>query len=213
MKRTLENRWLALGEQLNPPADQTTMSRWWHKLTAAYGEPHRHYHTLDHVSACLTELDQLDRAFAVPQAAEFALWFHDAVYVIGAADNEMRSADLAEQCARELGLGDGFVALVRDYIMITSYQNPPDNSPDSAYKIADIDLAILGQDAAVFDRYEEGIRAEYAQYPEAQYKSGRALFLVRMLAQAPIYHTPEFQDRYEAQARANLTRLIARLLA
>ena len=56
---------------------------------------HRAYHTLRHIEACLAwmrdaPLEDDDRI-----AAEFAIWFHDAVYDTRASDNEERSADLA----------------------------------------------------------------------------------------------------------------------
>jgi len=213
MLQGLKARWMKLANYIDPHPDMKVMEKWWQKLVEAYSQPHRHYHTLEHVAACLAELDRVQESFACPQVAEFALWFHDAVYEIGAIDNELRSNTMAKQCARELGLGDGFIGLTEDYIMITDYQNLPESSPDSALKVADIDCSILGQDEKTFDRYEQGIRAEYGQYSDADYNNGRRMFLMKLLTNSMIYHTPDFQELYEAKARANIARLIARLSA
>src|ERR1700727_965137 len=53
-------------------------------LRAAYTEPWRHYHTLEHVGACLEALDSALEGSGVLESVkenvELALWFHDVVY-------------------------------------------------------------------------------------------------------------------------------------
>src|SRR5688572_26821269 len=83
------------------------------RLMAAYGEPHRHYHNLQHISDCLAEFDRARHFVREPEAVEMALWFHDAVYDPKAPDNEERSADLAEACLVEGGLSKSFIGRVR----------------------------------------------------------------------------------------------------
>ena len=62
------------------------------RLVAAYSEPHRHYHTMRHVAACLRELDSAADLASDAREVELALWFHDAIYSTTAGDNEARSA-------------------------------------------------------------------------------------------------------------------------
>ena len=53
---------------------------WHRRLTAAYNEAARHYHTLQHLEACLAELQRVYVLAQQPVLMETALWFHDAVY-------------------------------------------------------------------------------------------------------------------------------------
>ena len=44
------------------------------RIVAGYAEPARHYHTLDHISACLGELDRTEMAEGPRRLIELALW-------------------------------------------------------------------------------------------------------------------------------------------
>lgn len=46
------------------------------ELVAAYSEPHRAYHTLQHLSECLHQLDACPVEPSAPGLLELALWFH-----------------------------------------------------------------------------------------------------------------------------------------
>ena len=75
----------------------------------------------------------------------------------------------------------------------------------------DLDLAVLGGAPAEFDRYQAGIRAEYAHVSEADYAVGRAAVLTRFLDRPTIFTTATYGDRYEAAARRQLRTAIDRL--
>ena len=96
----LHQRWRTVVAPLLPDPDHT-----WQQLATHYNEPHRHYHTLDHVAACLTWLDHYRHLAADPLCLELALWAHDVIYDPRASDNEARSADWFAQhfadCIRE----------------------------------------------------------------------------------------------------------------
>ena len=64
-------------------------------LLACYREPHRHYHTVQHLDECFERLAPLRDRAAHPAEVEVALWFHDAVYDVQRHDNEARSATWA----------------------------------------------------------------------------------------------------------------------
>ncbi len=194
--------WHRLGATTDPGPVYTA-------LAAACVEPHRAYHTAAHLDDCLAEFDAA-RALAVrPDEVEVALWFHDAVYDPRAADNEERSAAWAADALTAAGVAPEITARVRELILATKHAAVP-TDPD-ARLLVDIDLAILGRPAEVFDAYDRAIRVEYQWVPEDQYRAGRARILRGFLARPRIYQTEQFHERLEAAARANLARAIARL--
>jgi predicted metal-dependent HD superfamily phosphohydrolase len=77
--------------------------------------------------------------------------------------------------------------------------------------MVDIDLASLGRPAEVFDENTRLIRKEYPHVADADFARGRREMLGRFLARPRIYYTDFFRDRYEAKARANLSRALAKL--
>jgi len=203
----------------------TTLQRWsdlWQRLGArslpapvfdelvqAYRQPHRAYHTLDHIQDCLNQFDAARQLAEHPHEVEFALWCHDVVYDPRASDNEAQSAAWATRVLRAAGVGDEVIARVTALILATQHHTLPDD-PDAALMI-DIDLSILGRPVAEFDRYEAAIRREYEWVPEPAYRQARLQVLERFTARPVIYLTAFFQERYEAQARFNLIRSIQQL--
>lgn len=199
-------RWLDLCRRANAQGDFEAV---YARLAAAYGEPSRAYHTLDHVAFCLDELGPARHLAAYPEEVEMALWFHDAVYVPCAADNEARSAELARAACRELKLHKAFGKRVFHHVIATQHHATPPTVDGQL--VADADLAILGHPQAAFDAYERGVRQEHAAVAEAEFRPGRAAVLRALLARPVLYATEPFRVRYEAAARANLERSLRRL--
>ncbi|AZZ93167.1 hypothetical protein EUZ85_21560 [Hahella sp. KA22] len=204
-----ENDLFTRWRQLFPYAAPETVESCFDGLRQAYTESHRHYHTLDHIQACLRRFDQVVGDLEDPRAVELALWYHDVVYQIGNADNE---ADSARRAVAELGQLEEtpeMAAQVRDLILHTRHPSQPD-SHDAAW-LVDIDLAILGAAPALYDQYEAWIRQEYQDIPWPQYSAGRRRVLQGFLNDAFIYHTERFRSEREPNARANLKRALTRL--
>lgn len=177
-------------------------------LRAAWGAPGRVAHTLAHLADCLHQLD-VARAGAVgSDPAELALWFHDAVYVAGAQDNEKRSAQLLAAHARRLGLSretaEEVAAMVRATALGAGAKAP---DPETAL-VLDVDLSILGADPVRFMDFEYSVEEEFAKVPRLRFRVGRGRFLAGLLARETIFHTPFFRQRDEATARANVSALL-----
>ena len=104
--------YLAFAAPLNWTALSATWDRAWlelrrpppaavrQELLAAWSERARHYHDARHLRECLGLLEVWKGQGERSAEVSIALWFHDAIYVPGAADNELRSAAWA---ARALG--------------------------------------------------------------------------------------------------------------
>jgi predicted metal-dependent HD superfamily phosphohydrolase len=174
-----------------------------------YAEPHRSYHTTRHLDECFARLEearqQADRLYEI----ELALWFHDAVYDVRGSDNEERSASWAQAAVLAAGLDTTVGDRVRDLILATRHDGSP--PAGDAALLVDVDLAILGSPAERFDEYEQQVRQEYSWVPGFVFKRKRAEILEGFLRRPALYHTEYFRSRYEAAARANLTRSIHQL--
>ena len=90
----LGDRFRALWSRCLPPEVKMDVIPVYDDLVRRYNEPDRRYHGWAHLTHCLREFDRAAVQMEIPDAVELALWFHDAVYVPCARDNEQRSADL-----------------------------------------------------------------------------------------------------------------------
>lgn len=178
----------------------------------------RHYHTLEHISHCLRELETIRGL--IPQAdyahLVWALWFHDVVYDTHAKNNEVQSALLASQTITEVKPAGISAVDVGSLVIATAHDaQKHGNLSDIAKYMIDIDLAILGQHVLDYMEYSSKIRKEYLWVPPSAYRVGRLAVLKALLpaegSGGTIYLTKHFQEKYEAQARANLTGEIALL--
>ena len=178
------------------------------ELVECYGEPHRRYHTLEHVAACLEWLDRLRESALRPAEVALALWFHDVVYRPASRSNERRSAQLAG--ARLAAVGIDRQACDRIARAIEATRTHDAVAGDAAL-VVEIDLAILGASPAAFDRFEAQIRQEYAAIPEPLFRAGRRRVLQRFLARPAIFQLPQLHAALETKARTNLVRRVRAL--
>ena len=202
----MKTRWMAFWIRAGASGDPEPL---WRSLSARYEEPHRAYHTLRHIAHCLDELESVRGLAEDPVAVEMALWYHDAVYDPRAKDNEEQSAGIAAQAAAAMGLPAAFGARVAGLILVSTHLSPPTDAAPRLF--ADIDLSILGQAEDAFDEYERQVRVEYSWVPEPAFRAGRSAILQSLLDRPSIYGTDFFREKYEAAARRNLSRSIARL--
>lgn len=178
-------------------------------LLARYREPHRAYHTLQHLDECFAWLDRVRADAALPHLVSLALWYHDAIYDPRGSDNEGASADLAATALRAAGAHSTMVDSVSGLILATRHDAPP--APGDATLLVDIDLAILGAPPARFAEYEDQIREEYRWVPGLIFRRRRADILRGFLDRPVLYHTPVLHQELEARARDNLTAALSKL--
>lgn len=199
----LQRQWVQLLEGLGvspagayPPFD---------RLVAAYSEPHRHYHTIEHLAEMFRVVGRLSESCTDPRAVRLAVWFHDAVYDPRASDNEERSANLVAEWLGPLGLPADLLARVAALVQATAHLTDPAAAPGPDTQVLlDADLAILGAGEERYRRYAADIRKEYSFVPDATYRTGRAAVLERFLARPIIYHHPLMVAEGENAARRNL---------
>ncbi|RYG73790.1 hypothetical protein EON77_12010, partial [bacterium] len=209
----LEARFIGLAERLGtharlPSVDPRGLFR---ELLARYDEPHRRYHARRHLAFCVRELQTIHGELARPDEAEFALFYHDAIYEPRPfAKNEAESAELARRVLASIGADEGAIARVAALILATASHDVPAglSGPEAADAalVLDIDMGILGASPRGYAVYEAGVRAEYGWVPEFSFRRSRGKFLLAVLERPAIYLTPHYRVRLEARARENLGR-------
>lgn len=201
-----QSRWMGLWSRLGAQGGGRSI---FNRLVAAYAEPARAYHTAEHIVDCLTQLDLCCPRLGPVNEVEAAIWFHDAVYVPGASDNEDRSAHLAQTALLACGGPVDTSRRIAELILATRHLTVP-RDPE-AQLLCDVDLSILGRAPHLFDEFERRIRREYHWVPDPAYRLARSEVLSGFLGRHPLYQTDYFRKLYEAEARANLERVIAQL--
>ena len=175
-------------------------------LIHRHAEPHRRYHTLQHLRECIAWCERTVHLALRPAEVELALWFHDAVYALRGGDNEQQSAALAESSLLTAGASAEARQRIAHLVLATRHTALP-TSPDEQL-LVDIDLSILGAPEARFAEYEAQIRDEYAFVPRLIFKQKRRKILRSFLARERIYSTPFFFEALEGRARQNLARAV-----
>ncbi|MBA8793988.1 putative metal-dependent HD superfamily phosphohydrolase [Friedmanniella endophytica] len=149
-------------------------------LLDRYAEPHRSYHTAEHLAAVLTRIDE----FAVRDndlyTVRLAAWFHDAVYQLKGLEisNEEASARLATRELGRRGFDQEDINEVGRLVRLTETHQPGPSDRDGTL-LCDADLAVLGSDPDGYARYREAVRAEYPQLDDATFAAGRLAVLQR----------------------------------
>lgn len=201
----MQDRWRGLCRRIEcAPA-----ARRFSELDALYSESHRAYHTWTHIRECLDVWDRSPQDAGDPEALEFAIWLHDAVYRPLRPGNEEESAALAskwlEQCPSAV-IDEGVVTG-----LILATRHPIDPKTRDQALLQDIDLHVLGASAERYAEYEEQVREEYRLVPGPLFRRRRAQLLEELLRPQFLFHTEWFREQFEAAARRNLEHTLAEL--
>jgi hypothetical protein len=108
-------------------------------VIARYSEPHRVYHTLQHLDECLRLFERVRDSADHPHEVEMALWLQDAIYDLNGSDNEARSALLARSELAQAGVRVDAAARVKELVLITKHSAAPRNRDEKV--MIDIDLS------------------------------------------------------------------------
>jgi len=187
------------------------MTTWYDR----YNEPHRRYHTHQHLEECLALLHAEKIGDRWRRILRKAILYHDAVYGPPStsppsfASNELRSALLAYDELDGDFSEEERVEIAR-LILLTAGHKVAKGDRVGALMVS-IDLAILGAEPARYQEYSQQIAEEYSTVPADVYRQGRMAFLRGMIDAPVIYPLPEFEERYGEQARQNMNRELALL--
>lgn len=183
--------------------DHELANNLWLEIFTKYSEPKRHYHTIDHIKTIIEELKEIQDKISDWDTTLFAVFYHDSIYKATSSTNEENSAKLAKKRLTEIGYPAERIAKCTAMIIATKKHERSQDS-DTNYFI-DADLAILGQQQEEYQKYTDQIREEYAIYPDFMYYPGRKKALLHFLQMDTIFKTPYFTEKYEKQAKYNIS--------
>jgi predicted metal-dependent HD superfamily phosphohydrolase len=181
-----------------PNPDKEVVRAVLQRLIERYREPHRHYHTLEHIENGLKTYRELHNGFRLSGISFYAWVYHDAVYDSTASDNERQSAIVWMRDALLLGFTVDEAEKGVPLILAT------DPSVEPISVLNDIDLAELGAEPERFHQNTFNIRKEYDWVSEEQWRTGRTAILRQFLQRPQLYITRAFQEKFTAQAIENL---------
>lgn len=188
--------------------EQTNMKQFFDYCLKEYAKPNRHYHNLEHIVQCVTELKWFqantenklsDKDYIQLLVAILA---HDVVY--GEKANQTDEELSAIKVLQYLG---GDYANASDLVLITQHltQNNKDNLTRLEELMISIDLSILAQDWEDYSEYAVKISKEYYYVPCDLYIEGRKAALQKILDKNKLFPSPEFANK-EDKARENIKR-------
>ncbi|MFJ1964634.1 HD domain-containing protein [Streptomyces massasporeus] len=201
---SLRTRFARTLEAARGPAGGPDPAPYSDALLTRWQEPQRRYHTVEHLTAVLDRVDELERYARDPDVVRLAAWFHDAVYLPDRSENEERSARLAERALAEAGVPDAKTAEVARLVRLTVTHDPADDDPDGQV-LCDADLAVLASPPSAYAAYTTAVREEYHFVPSDAFREGRAAILRQLLDLPRLFRTPHGTAEWEATARYNLT--------
>ena len=175
------------------------------ELVAAYEEPGRYYHNLEHLGEMLRITSRLSDFARDMPSIHLAAWYHDVIYDPKAKNNEELSAGKAAEKLSSVGIPSDVIDSIAKMILAT--KTHAGNDPDTRV-LLDADLAILGADIKRYDRYAADIRREYSWIEDSVYRPGRIGVLESFLKRDRIYHTQRLFEMGEVPARENIKREI-----
>ena len=178
-------------------------------LGRRYAEPHRAYHTAEHIAEVLGWFDWVTErtGWRAPLDVYLAIVFHDAIYEPLAGDNEARSAELARDTVGASARTQALIALTARHAAIALEDVEGDRD---AAQFLDSDLAILGAAPERFDAYDAAIAVEYRAVPAEMFRARRGAFLRTLLARPRIFLSDLFHAELDGATRDNLRRALAR---
>ena len=148
-------------------------------IVERWREPHRYYHTLDHLRELAEEFDNIgdnEQRMVLLCAAVF----HDIVYVPGATDNEERSVEVLAEC---IGDEHPHFAELRTIILDTRDHNPQ-SELSRIFSDADMKKVTQSSMQGLLD-WDKKIFLEFQKFDYTFYRSKRVEFLKEMVSRYP----------------------------
>lgn len=181
----------------------------WLEIFTKYSEAKRQYHTIAHLEAMISNLNEVKEKIKDWDTTLFAVFYHDVIYKASSSSNEADSAKLTMERLSTIAYPANKIAKCANMILATK-QHLTSEDNDTNF-LLDADLAILGTSEEEYQKYKDQIREEYSVYPDFMYNSGRRKTMQQFLNRDTIYKTAYFINKFNQQAKNNIERELLEL--
>jgi len=199
--------WMSFIKEAGSTPEASLVSSCFDNLVTRYTEPHRRYHTLEHIVSMLDEFMEVRIFLISPLSVQGGIWFHDVIYDVHSNCNEEASAQYAYAELVQLGVSESLILTVCHMIRVSDHKSSSLFESLDTQLFLDLDVAILGKSWSEFLVFESGIRYEYQHVPELVYCRERIKVLEALSSQ--LYMTEYGKQSYQLAASRNLKRMIA----
>ncbi len=174
-------------------------------LAEYYGDSKRYYHCGEHINQCLSKLDEVESQVGYFPSVEIAIWFHDAIYTAGDANNERNSMVWFKDQTRR-HFSEQIIEEVCGLIMATQHKTPPQSELEKL--TVDVDLSSFSLPPDKFLADSRNIRHEFYNMSDEQFIQSQNYFLQKLLDRPSLYSTGYFLTHYESRAQENIQLLL-----
>ena len=197
----VECRFLEICSELNI----NTAKELWIDVCNLYSEPHRFYHTLNHIKEMLDLSKQYSSKLKNKTAVDLAIIYHDVIYKPMSKSNEEDSAAYFEEHFVS-SVNPTLKNIVSNYIIETKKHSASESEDEDLKLFIDFDMHILAVDREKYLVYAAQIRKEYCHVERSDYCSERAKFLqATAQSSSSIYASESYlHEGYDARAKDNL---------
>ncbi len=157
-----------------------------------YDEPHRFYHTLEHIEFVLKQLHNAD--ILKHDEVFLAAVFHDIIYDPQSKTNEEDSADYFMDAARSSGLTIDQKEHIKQLILDTKHHKP---SVPFSEGLIDADLSIFNASFDKLIKYEKQIFKEFQFVDYKAYKPKRIEVLQQFNTNGKLNHLIDYVNSVE----------------
>ncbi len=178
------------------------------KVLAYYSESHRRYHTPQHIDHCLRQFDLALDHVEEQDTVEMTIWFHDIIYDIPPTENELKSARLFRSMTKDR-IDPTLCQNVCNMILITTHKVTPTRNDEKL--LVDVDLSSFALPWEQFKKDSENVRHEFFNKSDQDFYSGHMKFMQSLLDRPSFFSSDFFREKYEANARENVQRLMEEL--
>ena len=188
---------------------ERSIAKAFNKLCSAYAEPHRKYHTLNHIGDMILQIQNAPMEPVAKMILSIAAFYHDYVYTI-----EPKGYDYNEPFSALKWIEDSYVlefdneTTQRVYCMIlaTWYSKGVKPIEPIGSVLQDIDFAALGYSLEEYKEINAKVVLELGGVnPTPEFFQKRSLFLNSLLQKEFIFNTDHYRELYDKQAKENIT--------